>query len=704
MENVARRRWGLVACVLLAAALVLALVPQGAWAEAAAEVTDAASQAGTTQAGDAGQDGASNQGDDSKDADEADKAGDDTKDQGSSKDAQDTDTNGQQGEDGGSQERETPAPAKRSLARAPMAATANAGSDASAHVHCTITSSETIYLTGDTGELDVSYTVDYGTVKAGDTLTVGAKGAKVKVYASKQHFPDQHDNGDGTWTLTFGEDGATALSGTFTMFVTMADTSTETTVPVEAGNDSLSVTVRPRSPEGGSTTSGGYLDPTRVIIKDLARTDGIDKSGWDTSTGDTSTLYTRDLTNAVSSCFRIVINEKQVAMTDATVVDTLPEGMTFDTSDVVVEYFGNDGKAETVPAGNYELSRSGNTLTFKYKGTTNRAVRLLYWATSPAGSNGTKLVNRADLTYTSDGTAYTDHALSALQGINYSAANGTKMVDKTELYLDDDQQVTYTFKFWNNNGFKAGEISLKDKLDASVGVVLTGDGQVKQPFDNDKFKVTWDESEHCVYIVNSQDITKDDLQYVGFVTDFSKVAGDQDVTNRVLAVDPVTHASGTYEVYGNTVKTHKYKLYRVSHDTGDTTDDTGKTDDTDDTGKTDGTDDTDKTNDTDDTGNDSTTTKADDTDKGTSSTSDNSDKGSGTTDGQDESRDLQEGESTARQAVEAAQAPQQASAPKADAQESALPQTGDATIPVLPILVVALIDLAVFLSLRSRRE
>lgn len=56
--------------------------------------------------------------------------------------------------------------------------------------------------------------------------------------------------------------------------------------------------------------------------------------------------------------------------------------------------------------------------------------------------------------------------------MNNSAANGEKSVDKSIISTDpEDQYVIYTIKFWNSNGFSAGEINLRNVLDPYVRFV-----------------------------------------------------------------------------------------------------------------------------------------------------------------------------------------------------------------------------------------
>ena len=102
---------------------------------------------------------------------------------------------------------------------------------------------------------------------------------------------------------------------------------------------------------------------------------------------------------------------------------------------------------------------------------------------------------------------------------------GVAQVDKTRVALDaDDQWVTYTFRFWNENGFEAGEISLVDHLNEHVSF-LYADA-------DEHFEVRASDS-HTVMIANTQAIPASTEMYISFTCDFSDVPAGYVITNTV---------------------------------------------------------------------------------------------------------------------------------------------------------------------------
>ena len=81
--------------------------------------------------------------------------------------------------------------------------------------HATITSNMDSYSAGSTAIYSVRYTIDYGTLKEGDTVTAEIPkevAEKARFSVDPTHFSSVKDNEDGTWLLTLGPNAATTSS------------------------------------------------------------------------------------------------------------------------------------------------------------------------------------------------------------------------------------------------------------------------------------------------------------------------------------------------------------------------------------------------------------------------------------------------------------------------------------------------------------
>lgn len=403
--------------------------------------------------------------------------------------------------------------------------------------HATISSNMESYSAGSTAVFSVRYTIDRGAFKEGDTVSVGVPkevASKVRFSVDPLHFSSATDNGDGTWKLTFGPNASVALAGSFSMYITTAEVTTQTTAPVTVGGASKDLIVIPK---GSAAGVGTYTD---AIMKD-ANDGDVSYGGYDYSEGvgdDAAQIGVYDSTKDANIGYRLFVNNKRATMDHITVVDTLPDGMTFDrTKDILV----TDSSGKTVDPSLYTMSISGQELTFSYPGTLGDSLTISYWVDAQGGTN-IKYTNRAEIYYQSGGTAYQEHRNYVLQGNNYNAACGEKSVDKTVVTPDPaDQMVTYTIKFWNSNGFATDEINLDDHLDSNVRFLYADEG--------DKFDVSYDDASHSIHIQNTAGITGNETEYVSFVTDFTDVPEGYTVTNTVG---------------GNTTKTLKMPAAQLS--------------------------------------------------------------------------------------------------------------------------------------------
>lgn len=397
--------------------------------------------------------------------------------------------------------------------------------DASAFFHGTITANKESYASSSTAIYSVKYRLDRGSIHEGDFIYVSVPPelvSGVDLSVSSQHFSGVEDLGNGQYKLTFAKGAESALSGSFSMFLTTAEVDEQKTGPVTVGNDSSSITVNPKGPSG----PGVFTD---TINKDAADNgDAVGYGDYDYSEGygDSAAQIGVLKTDPGAIKYRLYINNKEAEIANIVVTDTLPDGMEFDPDRPIEVLDRNTG--EPVDGGLYQVSVSGNTLTFRYPGTLSGTLQVNYWVvlTSDDPLAG-KYTNRADITYEQDGTPYAEHKNYILQGSSYSAANGEKSVDKTEISDDpEDQIVTYTIKFWNQKGFAAGEIVLEDVLDPHI--------QFLSASPNAYFSIVQDPDDpQIIHLENTQDISGTTTVYVRFMCDFSNVPVGYTVENTV---------------------------------------------------------------------------------------------------------------------------------------------------------------------------
>lgn len=414
------------------------------------------------------------------------------------------------------------------------ASTDSSGSDVSSHAHMTITSNKSTYEAGAMALVTFEYTIDTGSANPGDyvLITIPTEIAEsVSITPDPRMFSSVVDMGNGTYKLVFGENAQRSLAGGFTAYITTKNVTEVTPGTITSGTASLPITVIPTGSADGTSTT--YTD---AIMKGAYANSSVKYGGYDYSEGSGNSAAQIGIDESLGTSdqtlkYRIYINDKRATMNGITVVDTLPDGMVFDTTQTLaVLWFDSQ---EAIDPSEYTIALSGNTLTFSYPGTITTPIQINYWVV--AGHGSVKYTNRADITYTSGGQSYQEHRNYVLQSGSYKSAFGEKSVDKTAVSNDPaDQMVTYTIKFWNYDGFKVGDINFDDTLDAHVTYLYA--------VSNDKFKVEYDDTTHSVHIENTSAITGDDTEYVRFVVDFTNVPSGYTVVNTVG---------------GNTVKTLK---------------------------------------------------------------------------------------------------------------------------------------------------
>ena len=404
------------------------------------------------------------------------------------------------------------------------AAPATRAADQSSAFHASITSNNDTYESGTTAIVSVKYSLEPGVVAPGDyvIMTIPESIASNASFSlNGQHFSGYEYLGGGQYKLIFGEGVETGLSGSFTAFVTTnAEVTTTDTISVGDGNKEITVV-----PSGAPSGPGVYTD---AIMKDASDNPGVSYGGYDYSDGygdHAAQIGIVDLTDGGTFKYRLYVNNKEANLSNVTVIDQLPDGMTFNSEkgfEVTDAITGAD-----IDPSLYSIHVSGQTITFSYPGEFNNRIQINYWVDIPAGSNQSKYTNTATITYTQDGNVYQEHRNYVLQGTANSASNGEKSVDKTEISTDPaDQFVTYTIKFWNSNGFEAGEINLIDELDSYVRFVSASE--------NEYFSILQDpDNPQKLHITNTSAISESMTAYVRFIVDMSNVPEGYTVENTV---------------------------------------------------------------------------------------------------------------------------------------------------------------------------
>jgi pilin isopeptide linkage protein/uncharacterized repeat protein (TIGR01451 family) len=390
-----------------------------------------------------------------------------------------------------------------------------------------ITSQSDTWSNGVTATYSVDYTIDQGSMSEGDYVLVSIPTeivSNVDWSVSSQHFSKVEDLGGGQYKLIFGPNAASALNGSFAVNLTMKnDTNTAQSGTIAIGSASKTMTVNPRSSSSG--TSG---TETRAIIKDVSDPDDdVGFGGYDSSDGQDNAKQIgviKATTDGVYQ-YRVFVNPKKTNMSNITVNDILPGGMHFMfDSAPTVEYYESGRTAETVDSSLYQITRAGDKLTFTYPGELNRCIQIDY-KVSVDDTKNAKYTNTASIDYTENGKVYSEYSGYVLQGTNYSAVNGEKQVNKTEITnADKDQQVMYSFKFWNNKVTAAGKINFSDTLDSHVRF----DGAVS----SDYFSITQDaQNPHVIHVTNKLDLPADKTFYARFFINMSGVPAGYTVMN-----------------------------------------------------------------------------------------------------------------------------------------------------------------------------
>ena len=342
------------------------------------------------------------------------------------------------------------------------------GQDASVYFHTKITANKDTYTSGETALISIRYTIDEGAVAPDDYVIVTLPDDvidNVHFSVSSQHFASVEDLGGGRFKLVFGENAATALSGSMSVRFTVHTEETQEG-EITAGDSETVITVL----GAGHGDSGTGVFEDEAIMKDGLGNDGVSFGGYDYSGDQPAQIGIFDASEDNTFTYRLFVNRKNVSMTDVTVTDTLPDGMQFAGGAGSVVCYKIDpetmSRTDTVVEP-VSVTISGQKLTVEL-GDIDHPVEILYDVFVPAQTS-VYLRNHAEITYTQDGNEYQEYQDYIAESEDYSAANGIKCVDKTEISTaPPDQWVSYTIKFWNENGFDEGTIELTDHLDPYI--------------------------------------------------------------------------------------------------------------------------------------------------------------------------------------------------------------------------------------------
>ena len=398
------------------------------------------------------------------------------------------------------------------------------GTDVTSHVHAQISATNDTWEAGVTSIVSFKYTLDRGAIHAGDYAIVTIPediASKVSFSLNGQHFSGKEDLGGGRYKVIFGDGIESGLSGSFSAFVTAVSKDASSTGSISLGEASKKITVAPQG-----TSSGGTGKYTDTIMKDAADNPDVRYGGYDYSDPTSaSQIGIADLTNGGSYKFRLYINRKEGDISQVTVNDRIPDGMTLDKDKGIQVTDWATRKAIDPSLYSWEMDQQN--LVFKYPGSFSNHILITYSATVPAGSNTSKFTNTATITYTENGEVHQEHKSYVLQGSDNNASNGEKSVDKSEITTDpDDQIVTYTIKFWNSNGFSENQINLTDDLDSHVKFLSAED--------NEYFSIKQDKDDpQKIHITNTKAINGSTTTYVRFTVDMSDVPVGYTVRNSV---------------------------------------------------------------------------------------------------------------------------------------------------------------------------
>lgn len=198
--------------------------------------------------------------------------------------------------------------------------------DATASFHAVMTVDAEELVAGETAIYQVNYTIDQGEIKTGDYVVVRMDSRyveKARFTVSPQHFKEVEELGNGEYRLHFNENAMTALSGSFSITVTVKNgTNSPQELTTVIGEATKTITVIPAEDHGP-------IGPNPYGI----RKDSVDPAmiykGYDYSQDYVHQIGVYDNTKEQEVSFRLLINERMEQCNHISVSDSLPSGMTF---------------------------------------------------------------------------------------------------------------------------------------------------------------------------------------------------------------------------------------------------------------------------------------------------------------------------------------------------------------------------------------
>lgn len=255
------------------------------------------------------------------------------------------------------------------------------GTDVTSHVHAQISVTNDTWEAGVTSIVSFKYTLDRGAIHAGDYAIVTIPediASKVSFSLNSQHFSGKEDLGGGRYKVIFGDGIESGLSGSFSAFVTAVSKDTSSTGSISLGEASKKITVAPQGSSSGGT--GKFTD---TIMKDGVDNPDVHFGGYDKSDpSNQSQIGVADLTNGGSYKFRLYINRKEGDISQVTVNDRIPDGMTLDKEKGIQVTDWDTGK--TIDPSLYSWEMDQQNLVFKYPGSLSNHILITYSATVPA--------------------------------------------------------------------------------------------------------------------------------------------------------------------------------------------------------------------------------------------------------------------------------------------------------------------------------
>lgn len=365
------------------------------------------------------------------------------------------------------------------------------------------------------------------TARPGDYLTLTLKGSdaarSTNLKVDPGHFSSvtttQDENGDTVYHLVFGDLASSALAGGV-MFSATANNQTDGPKQLEVDFGGIStLIVDGKNPDDDGGNDGDVLN----------------KKVQSGSHYFSENYYIAGQESALS--YRLLFNEESVYKGSITITDPIPQGASLVDGSLHVYQLvpmpkGSSRKYyRALDISLYASVRDGDIVIDlgDYYGASGMSLPIeVAYSLKVDPGWASDIVNVATASWTDEsGSHSVSSQVRMYTGNENSAAFGIKTVDRTVVSTDpDDQLVTYTIKFWNDQGFAAGAIQLVDELDPHVRFVSA------EP--NEYYVVEQDPNDpQRLVIRNTKDIDGSLETYATFTTDFTNVPVGYTVANTV---------------------------------------------------------------------------------------------------------------------------------------------------------------------------